>query len=294
MGTVIWSRPIPRVQNTIMAPNRPNVWFDSSIGGQSAGKVVFELYTDIVPKTAENFRALCTGEKGVGNAGKPLHYKGSSFHRVIKSFMIQGGDFTAGNGTGGESIYGEKFEDEAFDVKHEKPGVKIAFYFAVQTGGSFDINYAVYGPAKEPGKERVVLEGEKERQGDFFFPANEAGEYRFCFDNNMSTVSDKLVDFEIAVENEVRSSLPQKAGATPEQLSGVEETILKLSGQVSTLVRQQKYFRTRENRNFSTVRSTEGRIFRFSLLESGLMVAMAALQVFIVKMFFTGGRKGYV
>ena len=74
----------------------------------------------------------------------------------------------------------------------------------------------------------------------------------------------------------------------------MEETILKLSGQVSTLVRQQKYFRTRENRNFSTVRSTEGRIFRFSLLESGLMVAMAALQVFIVKMFFTGGRKGEI
>ncbi|RMZ10521.1 hypothetical protein D0864_01235 [Hortaea werneckii] len=183
-------------------------------------------------------------------------------------------------------------EKECFYTHIEKPGVKIAFYFAVQTGGSFDINYAVYGPAKEPGKERVVLEGEKERQGDFVFTANEAGEYRFCFDNNMSTVSDKLVDFEIAVENEARSSLPQKAGATPEQLSGVEETILKLSGQVSTLVRQQKYFRTRENRNFSTVRSTEGRIFRFSLLESGLMVAMAALQVFIVKMFFTGGRKG--
>jgi hypothetical protein len=90
----------------------------------------------------------------------------------------------------------------------------------------------------------------------------------------------------------MKASLPQKAGAAPEQLSGVEETVLKLSSQISTLTRQQKYFRTRENRNFSTVKSTERRIFNFSLIEGGLMVAMAALQVFIVKMFFTGGRKG--
>ncbi|BGO90578.1 hypothetical protein NBRC10512_005298 [Rhodotorula toruloides] len=101
-------------------PN-PRVYFDVSIQGHSAGRIVMELFADVVPKTAENFRALTTGEKGVGKTGKPLSYKGSKFHRVIRKFMIQGGDFTAGNGTGGESIYGEKFEDENFDLKHDKP-----------------------------------------------------------------------------------------------------------------------------------------------------------------------------
>ncbi|KAL1842215.1 hypothetical protein VTJ49DRAFT_5827 [Mycothermus thermophilus] len=102
-------------------PARSRVFFDITIGGQPAGRIIFELYNDIVPKTAENFRALCTGEKGIGKAGKPLHYKGSIFHRVIKQFMIQGGDFTAANGTGGESIYGDKFEDENFQLKHDRP-----------------------------------------------------------------------------------------------------------------------------------------------------------------------------
>jgi peptidyl-prolyl isomerase D len=100
---------------------RPITYFDITIGDQPVGRVVFSLYKDLVPKTAENFRALCTGEMGIGQSGKPLSYKGSGFHRVIKGFMCQGGDFTAGNGTGGESIYGEKFEDEEFAVQHTKP-----------------------------------------------------------------------------------------------------------------------------------------------------------------------------
>lgn len=197
----------------------------------------------------------------------------------------------------------------------------------MQSGGSFDIDYSVTGP-----NDRVILDGTKERQGDFVFTGNDEGEYRFCFNNEMSTFAEKTVDFEIAVrlpspstvpsplffeslawpqlqrwvaayasadhspapqvENEVRAQLPSKQGSSPEQTSVLEESILKLSAQLSTISRNQKYFRTRENRNFSTVKSTEKRIFNFSLMEVGLMVTMAGLQVFVVRFFFQGARKG--
>lgn len=103
--------------------DNPKVFFDITIGGKYAGRIVMLLYADTTPRTAANFKALCTGEKGKASTGQPLHYKGSTFHRVIKGFMIQGGDFTRGDGTGGESIYGEKFADENFKVKHTRGGL---------------------------------------------------------------------------------------------------------------------------------------------------------------------------
>ena len=105
--------------NTAKVTN--TVFFDVEIGGEPAGRVEIGLFGDVVPETAENFRALCTGEKGNTASGIPLHYKGSKFHRVIPGFMCQGGDFTRGNGTGGESIYGEKFKDENFKLSHTQP-----------------------------------------------------------------------------------------------------------------------------------------------------------------------------
>ncbi|XP_040295972.1 peptidyl-prolyl cis-trans isomerase G isoform X3 [Bufo bufo] len=100
---------------------RPRCFFDITINNVPAGRVIFELFADICPKTCDNFRCLCTGEKGIGKiTQKPLHYKNGMFHRVVKEFMIQGGDFSEGNGRGGESIYGGFFEDENFSVKHNK------------------------------------------------------------------------------------------------------------------------------------------------------------------------------
>lgn len=123
-----YSKVVPRCGGVVArgfsssaAVDLPKVFFDVDIDGERAGRITFELRSDIVPKTAENFRQLCTGEAGTGAGGVPLHYKNSKFHRIIPQFMIQGGDFTHHNGFGGESIYGDRFQDESFALRVSFP-----------------------------------------------------------------------------------------------------------------------------------------------------------------------------
>ena len=115
MKTTVYG-PKGTMDKTLKIRGNPRVYFDITLDGVAAGRVVMQLRKDVVPKTAENFRQLCTNQPGYG-------YEGCTFHRVIPDFMCQGGDFTAGNGTGGKSIYGAKFADENFELKHTGPGV---------------------------------------------------------------------------------------------------------------------------------------------------------------------------
>lgn len=154
------------------AADRPRVALDVRIGDESAGTLVLELFSDVTPKTAENFRALCTGEKGEG-----MSYAGSPFHRIIPGFMIQGGDFTNGNGTGGKSIYGDRFPDENFELKHTEAGLLSMANAGPDTNGSqffitvaptpwLDGKHVVFGKVVEGMDVVKAMEAEGSRSGE--------------------------------------------------------------------------------------------------------------------------------
>ncbi|KAA0147108.1 hypothetical protein FNF29_07598 [Cafeteria roenbergensis] len=135
---------------------RPVVYMDLSIGSSAAGRVLFELFSDTVPRTAENFRQLCTGEGGVGkSSGKRLHFLGCAFHRVIPGFMMQGGDFTAGDGTGGESVYGRTFRDEDLSAQHSTAGLLSMANAGPHTNGSQF--FVLFRPAPHLDGKHVVF-----------------------------------------------------------------------------------------------------------------------------------------
>ncbi|KAH8105451.1 emp24/gp25L/p24 family/GOLD-domain-containing protein [Cristinia sonorae] len=170
----------------------------------------------------------------------------------------------------------------------DKAGEKLGFYFAVQSGGSFDIDFEVKDP-----NDKVILDGIRERQGDYVLTANTVGEYAFCFENDMSTLTEKLLDFDITVESEPRRDPPAKPGQIAEQTSALEESIFRLNGMLLNIKRTQKYFHTRENRGFDIVRSTVNRLFWYMVLESLAVVGMAFVQVYVLQTFFTKTGRRY-
>ncbi|KAI8363657.1 emp24/gp25L/p24 family/GOLD-domain-containing protein [Mortierella sp. GBAus27b] len=183
-------------------------------------------------------------------------------------------------------------EKACFYTWVDVPRKKVAFYFAVQSGGSFDIDVDVKDP-----NEKSILELQKERQGDYIFTGNEVGEYSFCFSNDMSTFAEKTIDFEISVENEKRAAqaeVKEKGSGPQAQAEAIDEALFRLTGELGKIDRMQKYFKSRENRNFSTVVSTDSRIFWYSLTYSSMVVAMAMVQVFVVRTFFSGSRRSHV
>ncbi|THH03403.1 hypothetical protein EW145_g6282 [Phellinidium pouzarii] len=170
----------------------------------------------------------------------------------------------------------------------DKSGEKLGFYFAVQSGGSFEIDFEVKDP-----NDKNILDGAHERQGDFVLTANTVGEYSFCFTNDMSTLAEKLIDFDVMVESEPRREPSTKPGQIADHSSALEESIFRLNGQLLSIKRTQKFFHTRENRGFAIVKSTQSKVFWFAVLEVLGVVTMAVAQVYILQTFFTKTGRRY-
>lgn len=180
-----------------------------------------------------------------------------------------------------------------FYVSIEKPRTSISFYFAVQSGGAFDIDYAIKDPHGA-----VKEEKHKQRGGELVLGADLVGEYEFCFSNGMSTFAQKVIDFEIKVENDDaarKATMPQHVNNMPAtHVKNMQDTVNDIELQLDTLIRSLQYYKTRNNRNQATVKSTEARIYYFSVFEVLLMVGMAFLQISVVQLFFKGSRKQLV
>ncbi|KAH3678227.1 hypothetical protein WICPIJ_008892 [Wickerhamomyces pijperi] len=179
-------------------------------------------------------------------------------------------------------------EESCYYILTQKAKTSVGYYFAVQSGGDFDIDYTIKSP-----QGKIISSEERQRQGDWAFNAEEIGEYEFCFSNLFSKVSEKVVDFEIHLESDFRAELPN-TGTQHVEVEGIINSVEHIETTLNSVSKTLQYYRTRNNRNQFTVKSTESRIFYFSIYEVILIVGMAIAQVYLVQYLFTGSRKTLV
>ncbi|KAJ1911067.1 hypothetical protein H4219_006053 [Mycoemilia scoparia] len=170
---------------------------------------------------------------------------------------------------------------ECFYVWNDQAGKKINFYFAIEEGGDFDIDFDVHTPSK-----RAIMKEHHHKVGDYILTGNEVGEYSFCFQNGQSSSGDKMILFDLNVENEVRNNDVSRLKKETE----MQSSIFRLGGELQHIHRVQRYLRLRENRHFATLISTEKRVWWFALLESFLVGVVAVIQVCGIQALFTAKK----
>ncbi|RKP03821.1 hypothetical protein CXG81DRAFT_9020 [Caulochytrium protostelioides] len=190
-------------------------------------------------------------------------------------------------------------ERACFYVQAQAPQEKLAFYFAVQSGGNFDIDYEVTNPAGG-----VVLDGQKERQGDFVFAARSAGEHAFCFSNTMSSFAEKMLDFDVTAEHETQADHPSRQNPLPnaakqreqaaQSLSTIDEMASRIATGLTNFHRSLRHYHTRLHRNMDTVRSTESRVFWFAVMEVAFITGVVGAQIMAIQTLFNTSGKARV